>query len=87
MTPPLAPRRVSWAIAGRVVRGVAVAFMLVWLVALVAWPVRWRFEVYVGSHWAEGGWLVMPAPRAVAGDGCRWRLDASLSLLPELLGM
>ena len=37
---PRAPRRLSWAIAGRLARGVAVAFMLVWLVALVAWPER-----------------------------------------------
>ena len=40
MTPPHAPRRLTWAIAGRLARGLAIAFMLVWLVALVAWPER-----------------------------------------------
>ena len=40
MTQPRARRRFSWAIAGRLARGVAVAFMLVWLVGLVAWPER-----------------------------------------------
>ena len=37
---PRAPRRVPWAIAGRLGERAFVAFMLVWLVALVAWPAR-----------------------------------------------
>ena len=102
MTPPRAPRRVSWAIAGRLLRGVAVAFMLVGLVALVAWPVRTdSFYVrprHLGQLLAEGQW-VNPAGERVfdpdddAEDGECWlmpiyyRRDASLSFLAELLGM
>ena len=93
MTQPRAPRRFSWAIAGRLVRGVAVAFMLVWLVALVAWPERHVYFVSVSPHGfvnpIEGsgpGRLVL-----VGGKPATFRkrdrdISVLLDLLAELLG-
>ena len=81
MTPPRAPRRLSWAIAGRLVRGVAVAFMLVWIVGLVAWPERHTTPHSVTRH--HLGQLLVdayPLPPQL-------HRERSLSLLPDLLGM
>ncbi len=93
MTPPRAPRRVSWAIAGRLLRGVAIAFMLVWLAALVAWPCRRLIEVPVVSE-GDVVWLRVSAkyfdladPTFVEGRNYHWCHNAPLSLLPHLLGM
>ena len=116
MTPPLAPRRFSWAVAGRLARGLAVAFMLVWVVGLVAWPERhrdagrvcvtpgWGFVFeddggcrrvncagpcdFAAEHLPEGRkytWSVIR--RKVPGAFRVTSRDASLSLLPDLLGM
>ncbi len=123
----------------RVVRGVAVAFMLVWLVALVAWPERQDLRArYVqeqrgviahvvskaGFCWEDGTWQwgayhfwnvrelleslppgrywwetttqtwfptpldgSMPGPRRRVTTTDVYARNASLALLPDLLGM
>ena len=88
MTPPRAPRRFSWAIAGRVAGRVFAGFMLVWLVALVAWPEKHVIDYNQISVVKSG--MFVPMPR----NGERRPLqpppltrNASLSLLPDLLGM
>ncbi len=61
MTPPRAPRRLSWAIAGRVARGVAVAFVLVWLLNLVVWPVTlgWCPNCVLARDWRKRALLAL----------------------------
>ena len=79
MTPPRAPRRLSWAIAGRLARGVAVAFILVSLVALVAWPESHSVSAGGTIRMSFGSGLVtftFPPTHA---------RDSSLSVLTDLL--
>ncbi len=102
LTPPLAPRRFSWAVAGRLVHGAAVAFMLVSLVALVAWPesrhhrLRCQLEglnALLEREWEgrPGAWLASPRCDPLREQIEEWPTecyrDASLALLPDLLGM
>ena len=98
MTPPLAPRRLSWAIAGRVAGKVLQGFMLALLVALVAWPERHGRRT-ITWYTSDGSTMeiefrcegeltsVMTVPQRTGH--VRWVLDrnADLSLLPDLLGM
>ena len=72
MTPPRAPRRLSWAIAGRLTRGVAVAFMLVWLAALIAWP---ESHMLIGVFRKHDGWpwlYVESVRKKTAPSGGHW---------------
>ena len=113
MTPPRAPRRLSWAIAGRVAGKALQGFMLVLLVALVAWPERreysglwtldgeesnesWGLTAYELRRgcWHEVALDSAPPfrhPPIMCRRGAMVRFwmhrDASLSLLPDLLGM
>ena len=99
---PLAPRRLTWAIAGRVVGKALQGFMLVLLVALVAWPEsrhhRLRcqlegLEALLEREWEgrPGAWLASPRCDPLREQIEEWPTecyrDASLSLLPDLLGM
>ena len=54
MTPPNAPRRLSWAIAARVAGRVLAGLALTWLAALVAWPERHDF-MFFGYDWDSVG--------------------------------
>ena len=89
MTPPLAPRRVSWAIAGRLVRAGAAAFMLVLLVALVAWPERHApcRQCEVIRSLLSLGYLSSSDGTPTSRPCNHCQRDASLSLLPDVLGM
>ena len=70
LTQPSAPRLLSWAVAGKLVRGAVLAFMLVWLAGMVAWPeshFRWRYLapgtaglLYPLVGGASGGVCVVP---------------------------
>ena len=113
-----APRRLTWAIAGRLVRGVAVAFALVWLAGLVAWPAveGWCEDCILGRAWRRVTHILLAREREKPPSHerdtrveffekdlreviratvhpcqhpdreCPTR-EASLSLLPDLLGM
>ena len=42
--PPRKPGRLTWAVAGRLCGRAVIAFTLLWVVALVAWPAVWRYS-------------------------------------------
>ena len=109
MTPPRAPNRLSWAVAGRLAGRVFAGFMLVLLAALLAWPeehshsIRCQLErLYARMEAFAPSRSSFRIPRCDPRRGPieesplpwlarRWRTecyrDASLSLLPELLGL
>ena len=73
MTPPRAPRRLSWAIAGRLAGRAFAGVVLVWMVGLVAWPVqripckRCEFARDMSQLDGDaGGWRIWPGARRMS---------------------